>query len=85
MTKIDALFNTLQKIYFILHHYHLKNAAGEPEPDDQQLNRQQVKEYLGISESTYKRKVREGALHPMKLPGGDNFIKAYWQMSTRKV
>ncbi len=42
---------------------------------EQALTRQEVKDYLGISESTYKRKVREGALKPMKLPGGDRFYK----------
>ncbi|MBB6239499.1 ABC-type siderophore export system fused ATPase/permease subunit [Pedobacter sp. AK013] len=38
-----------------------------------QLTHQQVKDYLNISESTYKRKVKDGTLRPVKLPGGDRF------------
>lgn len=35
-----------------------------------------VKDYLGISESTYKRMVKQGRLRPMKLPGGDKFYRS---------
>ncbi|WP_425339030.1 helix-turn-helix domain-containing protein [Pedobacter ginsenosidimutans] len=34
---------------------------------------QKVKDYLNISESTYKRKVKDGTLKPVKLPGSDRF------------
>ena len=33
------------------------------------------KDYLNISESTYKRKVKDGTLKPIKMPGGDRFYK----------
>ena len=52
------------------------------------LTRQQVKEYLNISESTYKRKVKDGTLKPMRLPGGDRYYKAdlleQWKESRRR-
>ncbi|WP_200926442.1 AlpA family transcriptional regulator [Pedobacter sp. Leaf41] len=39
------------------------------------MTRQEVKAYLKISESTYKRKVKDGTLRPIKMPGGDRFYK----------
>lgn len=44
-------------------------------PADEQMTRQDVKDYLKISESTYKRKVKDGTLKPIKMPGGDRFYK----------
>jgi len=77
MNKIDALLDILSKIYQILvlvynSKYHGKLVFDE----DPQMNRQEVMDYLGISESTYKRMVRQGRLKPMKLPGGDKFYKS---------
>jgi len=39
------------------------------------MTRQEVKDYLKISESTYKRKVKQGVLTPLKMPGGDRFYR----------
>jgi len=39
------------------------------------MTKQEVLRYLNISESTYKRRVREGRLKPMRLGGGDMFYK----------
>jgi hypothetical protein len=77
MNKIDALLDVLSKIYQILvlvynSKYH-GNLAFEEDP---QMTRQEVKDYLGISESTYKRKVKEGSLRPQKSPGGDRYYKS---------
>ena len=77
MNRMDALLDLLSKIHQILvlvynSKYH-GNIAFE---EDLQMNRQQVKDYLGISESTYKRMVKQGRLRPMKLPGGDKFYKS---------
>lgn len=77
MNKIDALLDVLSKIYQILvlvynSKYH-GNIAFEEDP---QMDRQEVKDYLGISESTYKRKVKQGVLRPLKLPGGDKYYKS---------
>lgn len=77
MNKIDALLDVLSKIYQLLVLVHNKSPHGNPIYDeDPPMSRQQVKDYLGISESTYKRKVREGVLRPRKLPGGDRFFKS---------
>jgi len=77
MNKIDALLDVLSKIHQILvlvynSKYH-GNLAFEEDP---QMDRQEVKDYLGISESTYKKKVKDGVLRPMKLPGGDKYYKS---------
>ena len=76
MNKIDALLDVLHKIYFILQYFSNKQDNNTIFLDDVQMTRQQVKDYLGISESTYKRKVKEGSLRPLKLPGGDRFYKS---------
>ena len=39
------------------------------------MTRQKVIQYLEISESTYKRKVKDGSLKPMKTAGGHRFYK----------
>jgi len=43
--------------------------------DEELMNHLQVQKYLDISKSTYYRKVKEGKLKPMKLPGGDKYYK----------
>jgi len=75
MNKIDALLDILYKIYAILKYLQLRDAVDNPPDESLQMTRQQVKDYLKISESTYKRKVRQGALTPVKMPGGDRFYK----------
>lgn len=42
---------------------------------NEQLTRQQVIKYLGICEATYKRRVKDGTLKPMKMPGGHRYYK----------
>jgi hypothetical protein len=77
MNKIDALLDILSKIYQILVLvYNTKYHGNLAFDEDPQMNRQEVMDYLGISESTYKRMVRQGRLKPMKLPGGDKFYKS---------
>ncbi|MDQ8052159.1 MAG: DNA-binding protein [Pedobacter sp.] len=46
------------------------------QPAKDRMTRQQVKDYLNISESTYKRKVKDGTLKPAKMPGGDSFLRS---------
>jgi len=77
MNKLDALLDILYKIYFILQQYHLHKTGNPALSDDYLMNREEVKSYLGISESTYKRKVKEGRLSPMKRPGGDRFYRSH--------
>lgn len=77
MNKIDALLDILSKIYQILILvYNTRYHGNLSFDEDPQMNRQEVKDYLGISESTYKRKVKEGFLKPLKLPGGDRYYKS---------
>jgi hypothetical protein len=75
MNKIDALLDVLCKIYAILKILQIHFSQGETPLDVREMTRQEVKDYLGISESTYKRKVKEGILRPLKMPGGDRFYK----------
>lgn len=75
MNKIDALLDILRKIYEILRYFQQQESLGLSPSDSLQMTRQQVKDYLKISESTYKRKVKQGSLTPLKMPGGDRFYK----------
>jgi hypothetical protein len=43
--------------------------------DEKLMTRQEVQDYLKISETTYKKHVRNGLLKPMKMPGGHRFLK----------
>lgn len=52
-----------------------KSQLQSLEANAELLTRQEVQEYLSIGETTYKRKVKEGVLKPMKMPGGDRFYK----------
>nr|WP_315419984.1 helix-turn-helix domain-containing protein [uncultured Pedobacter sp.] len=74
MNHLEALVQIMYNIYLVLNKEQLTftfiDLFGDP---DAQLTRQQVKDYLNISESTYKRKVKDGTLKPIKLPGGDRF------------
>ena len=77
MNKIDTHLDLLSKIYRLLVLVYNSKYHGDLILDeDPQMDRQDVKDYLGISESTYKRKVKEGRLRPMKLPGGDKYYKS---------
>ena len=75
MKNIDELINLLFKIYLILQYYHEHQEKFLSSFPQQLFTRQEVKDYLGISESTYKRKVKDGSLKPTKMPGGDRFFK----------
>jgi hypothetical protein len=74
MNKLDVLVQVMYNIYLVLNKEQLTftfiDLFGDP---NEQFTRQQVKDYLNISESTYKRKVKDGTLKPVKLPGGDRF------------
>lgn len=74
MNKIDKLLDILHKIYLILSNQQASTMLSL-NADEEPMTRQEVKDYLGISESTYKRKVKDGTLRPLKLPGGDRFYK----------
>ena len=75
MNRIDKLIEILNNIYLLLRE-HTNSQAFHNLPPEEVLTRQEVKDYLCISESTYKRKVKEGILQPIKMPGGDRFTKA---------
>lgn len=75
MKKIDTLIEILYNIYLILKNKPNVHQLQEL-PQEEIMTRQQVKDYLGISESTYKRKVKDGTLQPIKMPGGDRFTKS---------
>ena len=74
MNRMDALLDLLSEIHQILV-YNSKYHGTLVFDVDPQMNRQEVKDYLGI-ERTYKRMVKQGRLMPMKLPGGDKFYKS---------
>ena len=76
MNRLDALLDVLQKIYEIVQLVYSKSYGQLSLPEDDLLSRYEVMDYLGISESTYKRKVKMGALKPLKLPGGDKYYKS---------
>lgn len=75
MNKLDALLDILCKIYAVLKYLQLQQSPGQRPSESVQMTRQEVKDYLKISESTYKRKVKQGSLKPLKMPGGDRFYK----------
>ncbi|WP_316831930.1 helix-turn-helix domain-containing protein [Pedobacter aquatilis] len=76
MKKLDTLIKILYNIYLILKknqdNFYLSAIA---QSDEEPMTRQEVKDYLKISESTYKRKVKDGTLKPAKLPGGHRYYK----------
>lgn len=76
MEKLSAILDVLVKIYEIMQLIYTKSYGNLTLQEDQLLTRQEVMDYLGISESTYKRKVRKGILKPSKMPGGDRFYKS---------
>ncbi|MCX3265637.1 helix-turn-helix transcriptional regulator [Pedobacter agri] len=74
MKKIDTLIELLYKIYLIIRNLHLSFPSSNNAVENL-MTRQQVKDFLGISESTYKRKVKDGTLRPIKMPGGDRYFR----------
>jgi len=77
MKQIDALVAILSNILALLNTVFKNRLVDFKEADSgEQMTRQEVKDYLGISESTYKRKVADGTLKPMRMPGGHRFRKA---------
>ncbi len=78
MNKIDQLIITLQYIQQLLEQIGT-SITGPSQPslcEEKLMTRQEVKDCLGISESTYKRKVKDGTLKPIPMPGGDRFFKS---------
>ena len=90
MNKIDQLISILKDIYHLLKLFpqYVTGNGHFTVPEEELMTRQQVKDYLGISEATYKRKVKDGELKPMRMPGGDRFFKsqllAAYQESRRR-
>jgi|GEM_PF-419440 len=78
MNKIDKLIATLDSIYELLEQLPLGSTGHccAAIPEEKMMTRQEVKDYLNISESTYKRKVKDGTLKPIAMPGGDRFYKS---------
>ena len=76
---LKILINILSRIVEILLDIlsQLRNQNTPQLPDDcgKPMTRQEVIKYLEISESTYKRKVKDGTLKPMKIAGGDRYYK----------
>jgi len=77
----NQLIETLQRMLALqqemLAHLMILSANVNPLPktEEKLMTRNQVQEYLNITEATYKRWVKKGALKPMKMPGGDRFYK----------
>ena len=78
MNKIDQLIATLQAIHQLLEQLPRcgTGRCSAALPEEVMMTRQEVKDYLRISESTYKRKVKDGTLKPIPMPGGDRFYKS---------
>lgn len=78
MNKIDIIIETLNNIHKLLEQLEPAPAglSAATLSQEQMMTRQEVKDYLGISESTYKRKVKDGTLKPIAMPGGDRFYKS---------
>ena len=69
---LNRMVELQEEILGLLHqHMGDKNSTAP----DELMTRQQVKDYLKISETTYIRKVNDGSLKPIKMPGGDRFFK----------
>lgn len=65
-----------------------ENSRLQAQANQQELNRDQVMEYLKISKATYKRKVKDGILKPRQTAGGHRYLKSdlfdAYQESIRK-
>ena len=53
--------------------------------EDEWIDREDVKKFLKISDSTYKRIVKEGIIEPYKFPGGDRFLKREFLQQLEKT
>ena len=65
-----------------------KPCLADLEQESVLMSKEEVLTYLNISDSTYKRRVKEGILKPMRLGGGDMFYKddlkeALWESKRR--
>ncbi|MFD2963672.1 MULTISPECIES: helix-turn-helix transcriptional regulator [Olivibacter] len=88
--KLDLLIDILSQLLSLAQKLVSYDNGGHNGkiPDSMLMTKQEVLAYLNISDSTYKRRVREGLLKPMRLGGGDVFYKedlqqALWE-SKRK-
>ena len=52
-----------------------KQSLSLPQDEGKLMTRQDVQEYLNISETTYKLQVKMGLLKPMIMPGGHRYRK----------
>lgn len=65
-----------------------KSYRAEHHSDATLMTKQEVLRFLNISDSTYKRRVKQGLLKPMRLGGGDVFYMedlkaALWESKRR--
>lgn len=51
------------------------SSSTKEDDGNEKMSRLQVIEYLGISPRTYIRKVKDGTLKPIDLPGGHFYFK----------
>lgn len=77
--RIDKLIEVLMAIYRLLatliHILKVKKIEQKPLRERKLWTHTEVTDYLGISVSTYKRRVREGLLNPMTLTGDDRYFE----------
>ncbi|WP_316801193.1 DNA-binding protein [Pedobacter frigidisoli] len=77
MNKFDQFLKLLVNVFLLFRDYLQANQMLNLElRDDEVLTLQQVKDYLKISEATYKRKVKAGVIRPVKMPGGERVLKS---------
>ncbi|MCS4227966.1 helix-turn-helix domain-containing protein [Sphingobacterium sp. BIGb0165] len=73
LTKIlVAIYHLLITLILILK---VKKVEQKPLRERKLWTHTEVTDYLGISISTYKRRVREGLLNPMTLTGDDRYFE----------
>ncbi|RKO68830.1 DNA-binding protein [Sphingobacterium puteale] len=77
--RIEKLTEILVAIYGLLatliHILKTKKIEQKPLRERKLWTHTEVTDYLGISVSTYKRRVREGVLNPMTLTGDDRYFE----------
>lgn len=86
MAKLDTLIEAVQQIESLINTL-VKNTMNQPckEPVchacnpkelEEWMGKQEVLDYLQISDRTYRRQVESGLLNPMNIGGGDFYFKS---------
>ena len=77
--RIEKLTEILVALYglltILIHILKTKKIEQKPLRERKLWTHTEVTAYLGISVSTYKRRVREGLLNPMTLTGDDRYFE----------